>query len=355
MAQVQQFKWSIARAALALVLVASNVAAQTSAPAGPPRKISIALAGGQLTMFAPLLAAMGTKAFEKRGITIDPQSFGSGVAAFAAFAGGSTEFGLVGANQILVAGASGRDFVGIFNMYHGGAVVFVGAKKFQDRGTDLKKYDGANWAYTGEGAVSQVFMARAAQAAGLIWEKQGRLAVGGVEAFIPSLQSGRADLVTMDMKSAAQSIKLGIGYPVLNTLDPVVVEPIWGRQLGLPLATTRAFAARNPKLMQDMSDAMREALLAIQANVNDPAAILRMMPADFQEANRGDFAEQWALAKMAYMQTDGTFSDKAIADTVTFAKVTGVLKVPDQVTFDPNRYFDNTWAKQSLINVPARR
>lgn len=346
-----QSRFAVACAALAMAVTSSSVFAQSAAA---PQKVSVAFSGGQLTMFAPILVAMGSKGFEKRGIQIEAQNFGGGVPAFAAFAGGSADMGILGATQILTAGGTGRDVVGFFNLYHGGAVVFMGAKKYEAaRGRDLKKYDGANWAYTAEGAVSQVFMERAAQSVGLTWEKQGRLAVGGVAAFVPSLQTGRADLVTMDMKSAAQSVKLGIGYPVLNTLDPAAVEHIWGRQLGLPLGTTRAFAAKYPKVVQDMADAMREALVAVQTNINNPAAILKMMPADFQEANKADFAEQWELAKLAYMQTDGTFSDKALADTVALAKATGVLDKIDMAKFDAKKYFDNSWALKSIASIPG--
>ncbi len=346
-----QLRFSVACTALALAVASSSVLAQSTAA---PQKVSVAFSGGQLTMFAPILVAMGTKGFEKRGIQIEAQNFGGGVPAFAAFAGGSADMGILGSTQIMTAGGTGRDVFGFFNLFHGGAVVFMGHKKYEAaRGKDLKKYDGANWAYTAEGSVSQIFMERSAQSVGLNWEKQGRLAVGGVAAFVPSLQTGRADLVTMDMKSAAQAMKLGIGYPVLNTLEPTQVEHIWGRQLGLPLGTTRAFAAKYPKTVQDMADAMREALVAIQTNINNPAAILKMMPADFQEANRADFAEQWELAKPAFMQTDGTFSDKALADTLAMAKATGVLDKVDMAKYDVNKYFDNSYARKAIASIPG--
>lgn len=353
MNQHGKFRLSVAYAALALAFTSASIFAQSATSKAEPQKVSVAFSGGQATVFAPILVAMGTKAFEKRGILIEVQNFGGAVPAFAAFAGGSADMAIVGPTQIMTAGGTGRDVIGFFNLFHGGAVVFMGAKKYEAaRGQDLKKYDGSNWAYTAEGSVSQIFMGRAAQSVGLTWEKQGRLAVGGVAAFVPSLQTGRADLIAMDMKSGALSVKLGIGYPVLNTLDPAAVEHIWGRQLGLPLSTTRAFAAKYPKVVQDMADAMREGLLAVQNNIDNPAEILKMMPADFQEANRADFAEQWELVKPAFMQTDGTFSEKALTDTVAFAKATRVLDKIDMAKFDANKLFDNTWAKQAIANVP---
>lgn len=194
------------------VLLVAATAVHTGAAISADRTVSVALSGGQNTMFAPFLIAVGAGLFEKHGIKIDQQSFASGTASFSAFAGGSTPFCICGATQVLTAGASGRDVVAIFNMYHGGAVTFIGPKKFeQEKGTDLKKFDKLTWAYTAEGSVSQVFMTRAAQAAGLKWDDQKRLAVGGVEAFLPTLRSGGADLVTMDAMSGAKAIALGIG------------------------------------------------------------------------------------------------------------------------------------------------
>jgi len=335
-------------AALALTVAAGL----SSARAQTPTKISIALAGGELVIFAPILVAVGSKAFEKRGIQAELQSFGGGVPSFAALVGGSTEFGLGGPGQVLAAASQGRDVVGMFNMFHGGAVVFMGPKKYeQSRGRDLKKYDGSTWAYTAEGATSQIFMTMAAQSAGLDWNKQGRLPAGGVDAFIPALESGRADLITMDMTSAAKAIKLGIGYPVLNTDDAAEVEHIWGRQLGLPLSTTRTFINKNPKVTQDVADAMREGLLLVQKYANDPATLYKLMPASFREANKEeDFRLQWELAKPAFANVDGTFSDKAIADTLKFVKGAGQKGLDN---LDVSKYLDNTWAKKAIENVPS--
>jgi ABC-type nitrate/sulfonate/bicarbonate transport system substrate-binding protein len=341
-----------ATAALAAITLAVATTSQVAAAPAPPRTVSVALSGGQNTMFSAFLVAVGAGLFEKRGIKVDQQLFASGTASFAAFAGGSMPLCICGATQVLTAGASGRDVVSIFNLYHGGAVTFMAPKKYeQEKGTDLKKFDGLTWAYTAEGSVSQVFMTRAAQFAGLKWEAQKRLAIGGVEAFLPTLRSGRADLVTMDPMSGAKALALGIGYPVFNTNDPAVAEPIWGRQLGLPMVATRAWLDKNPELAQDVVDALREGLLLVQEKSNDPDALLRMMPPEYQDAYKTEFAGQWVLAKPAFTNTDGTFSDQAINDTVAFAKAVGVLKVPEGASFDPKRYFDNRYAEKAVAKI----
>ncbi len=86
--------------------------------------------------------------------------------------------------------------------------------------------------------------------------------------------------------------------------------------------------------------------------INDPDALLRLMPPKYQEACKTEFAAQWMLAKPG-CNADGTFSEKALADTVNFAKAVGVLSVPDGTPFDPKKFFDNTYAEKSLAKTPA--
>jgi NitT/TauT family transport system substrate-binding protein len=317
--------------------------------AGNLRIVSVSESGGPLTIYAPYLIAIGAGIFERHGIKIVEHPFGSGPAAFSDFAGGSADFCICGANQVLIAGASGRDVLSVFNSFLGGAAIFVGAKKYEkDRGTDLKKYDGAVWGFTTSGSVTEAYMISAAKSLGLDWSKQRALALGTVDAYIPALQTGRVDIITMDPKSAAQAIKLGIGYPVLSTIDPASAEPIWGKQIGLPVTGTRAFAKKNPKLMQDFVDALREGLVTVQKNLNNPDVLFKMYPATYQAANQ-DYKIQWGLVKSAY-GVDGTFTDQELKDTVNFTILIGQLKVPPGATFDPKRYFDNSWALQAIKN-----
>ncbi len=336
---------------LAMALVAA--VALGSAANAAERKISIVMAGGQNTMFAPLLVAIGGGLFEKRGIEVEQQPFGSGTRASAAFNGGSGEFCICGPTNILSAVAGGIDTVAIFNQYLGGTVVFMAPKAMEKtKGTDLKNFDGVTWAYTAEGSVSQAFMIRAAQAAGLDWSKQRGIAIGGIAAFVPTLKEGRAELVTMDPMSGAKAMSLGIGYPVFNTNDPTVVEPIWGQQIGMTLATTQAFIDKNEQLVQDVVDAVREGQVFVKKNINNPDAIFAKMPAEYREANP-DFAEQWKFVKVAYV-VDGTFTNKAVADTVSFALAVGTLKPFTTDKLDPRKIFSNRFAAAAVAKMPGK-
>lgn len=336
--------------ALSLALIGLAVAGHvTTAKAEDLREVTVAESGGALSIFAPYLVAIGSGAFEKRGIKIVQQGFGGGSAAFAAFMGGSTQFCICAPTHVMAVAAQGRDVVAIFNQFLGGAVLFIAHKKFEEeRGTDLTKFDGGTWAYTAEGSSSQLSLAKAAQSVGLDWKNQTGLAVGGVDAFIPTLQSERADIVTMDGLSAVKAMQLGIGYSLFNTVDPDQSEPVWGKQLGLPLVTTGEMTRNEPELVQDMVDAMREGLLLVQKYKDDPDKLFSFFPESFREQNKDTFAAQWELWRKGY-NVDGTFTDEQLNDTIQFTKDGNLLeKFPE----NPRAHFVNTWAEKAKENVP---
>ncbi len=336
---------------LGALLLAASISVPAAAQGTPSRTVTVALSGGQNTLFAPFLVAAGSGLFEKRGIKVEQQSFPSGAASFAAFSGGSMPLCVCPPTMVMAAASTGRDVVAIFDLSHGAAMVFSAHKKHEkDRGTDLAKFDGLTWAYTAEGAPSQIFMMRAAQSANLKWENQKRVAVGGVDAYLPALRAERADIITLDPMSAARAIAQNLAYPVFNTNDPAQLAPAFGLQLGLPMVTTRAWLTANPQLAQDFVDAMREGMVMIQERINDPQAILRMMPQEFQQAYSADFPVQWGLVKTAFVGVDGVFPAKALTDTASLARTTGVLKGDS----DASRPFENRLAQSAVTRIPSR-
>ena len=309
--------------------------------------VKVAVSGGENPIFAAYLSAVGKGYFEDEGIKIQQDIYESGTLAFSAFAGGSDDFCICGATQLMTSNAQGRNFVGIFNQYIGGAVVFIGAKKYEkSRGTDLAAYDGATWGYTAEGSVSQVFMDRAATAAGLDWAKQKHAALGAVSAYIPSLQQGSADIITMDVASAARAIDLGLGYPVFNTNDPSKVESLWGQQLGLPMVTTQSTIDKNPDLTQRFVNALYRGLRDVQESGSDSAAILALMPASFRSTTSELYPTIFPFIKDAFSNIDGSFTDKQIADTKALAVETGVLTKGA----DAAAGFDNSFVEKAIKN-----
>lgn len=340
--------YAVALGLTTVLAACSSGGSNGSAGAEGTTTVRVAVSGGENPIFAPYLVAVAKGYFADRKITIKQDVYESGTLAFSAFAGGSDDFCICGATQTMTASEQGRDVVGVFNQYIGGAVVFVGAKKYEaSHGTDLAKYNGTVWGYTAEGSVSQVFMARAADSAGIGWQNQQHLAVGAVSAYLPALQSGRVDLITMDASSAAQAIKAGLGYAVLNTNDPATVEPLWGKQLGLPIVTTKRYTEQNPQLTQDFVSAMRQGLVSVQQNATDQAKVFDLMPKSFQDQNKDTFPQIWSFVSKAFDSVDGTFTDQQIGDTQKFAVSTGVLPAGGNVS----SAFDNSYATKSVTEI----
>ncbi len=298
-----------------------------------PDSVTLAIPGVNSSAFVPHAVAVGRGYFDevqkKYGVTINFQDFGSGTDALAAVNGGSAMGGLIGVVQLIkVDNQNPGSLQGVLDEAQGGGVVLVANKKFeQSRGKDLSKFDGGTWGYTREGSTSQLFMKRAAEAAGLDWKKQKGVAVGAITAFISALQQGRADVVAMDPTSAAKAIDAGLGYEVFNTADYSVVGKIWGFQVNSPLIFTTDFIKQYPQLSVELVKAELRGLLDVQKNIDKPDAILKMTAPDFQKTNTESWATQWRLTSLGFKQpVNGVFTTQAIADTVKFAVDVGILK-----------------------------
>jgi ABC-type nitrate/sulfonate/bicarbonate transport system substrate-binding protein len=297
-----------------------------------PDSVTMAVPGVNSAAFVPHAVAVGRGYYDevqkKYGLTISFQDFGSGTDALAAVNGGSAMGGLIGVVQLIKTNNKNPGALqAVLDEAQGGGVVLVGHKKFeQSRGKDVTKYDGGTWGYTREGSTSQLFMKRVAEAAGVDWKKQKGIAVGSTTAFISALQQGRADMVAMDPTSAAKAMDAGIGYEVLNTADYSVVSKIWGFQVNSPLTFTSEFIKKYPQLSVDLVKAELRGLLDLQKNIDKPDVVLKMTSPEFQKANTESWATQWRLASQGFKPpVNGTFTTKAIADTVKFGIDVGLM------------------------------
>ena len=344
-------------AAAALVLAAcssSKTSSGSSGGASAPSKIPISTIGSYLTIFSPLWAAEPDldAVAQKFHTKFSYQPFSKGGDALTALLGGSVQMAAgASAAQALKAAAQGKKLSYVANIFSGGGVVLVGAKKYEsERGTDLAKYAGGSWGYTSEGSSSQLFMQASAEHAGLNWDKQKHVALGGVAAYEPSLQSGRADIVSMDSGAAAKSVQDGIGYVVLNTNDATQFDPIAGKVLDNGLIFTNSFRQKYPQLVEAIVTAFIKGLLKVRA-VTDPNQAYDLLPATFQKAHpdKAQFAVEWQLSQPAFAQTDGSSSADAIANT---SKIS--LK-PDQIDSEGvKQLYDNSLvdAAYKSLNVP---
>jgi NitT/TauT family transport system substrate-binding protein len=326
------------------------------ASAKAPASVSIATAGSYITIFSPLYAAQPEldKVAQQFNTKITFQSFGKGADALTALLGGSVQVNAgTSASDSLKAVVKNQKLVATANMFTGGGVVLVGAKKLEaTNGTDITKFGGATWGYSSEGSSSQVYSATIAQHAGLTWADQKHVALGSVAAFAPALQTGRADIVAMDPTSAASAVASGVGYPVLNTNDAKAFEPIAGEILGNALTVTDSFRQQYPELVQAITNAYIQGLVKLRT-VTDASSVYGSMPPGFQKAHpdNAQFANEWTFSQGAWAATDGSFTAGGIPATV---KVAGLA--PDQAQSPGVKaFFDNSYVDTAYKQLGVAR
>ncbi|WP_433502936.1 ABC transporter substrate-binding protein [Pseudonocardia halophobica] len=329
----------------------SDTAAQGGA--GAPSELAISTSGTWITTFAPLWAAAPEMAeIEKKYNTkISYPGFGKGNDALTAMLGGSAQICNCSFNTALKAALASDELHYVVNMNKGAGTVAIAAKRYEaERGTDLAKFDGGNWGYTSEGSISQVSLKEAAEHSGLDWAKQKGIALGAMNAFAPALQTGRIDIAMMDVASAAQAVKDGIGYPVLNTNDLSVFGPIGGTLIGNGLVMPEKFRQQYPELSQDLVNAVVAGLNRVRT-VTDPAKVMQLMPQGFRDA-RSDpqlFAAEWAFTQPGFLSTDGSTTEQAVKDTTGGGDFSEAdLAKPEAGTFLDNSMVDKAYEQLGI-------
>jgi ABC-type nitrate/sulfonate/bicarbonate transport system substrate-binding protein len=288
---------------------------------------------------------------QKYGLTVNVQAFGGGNDAMQAVLGGSADFALVSASLLAGADLKGQDLVAVFDQNHGNSTVVIGAKRLESsKGTSLKNFDGANWGYIKEGAPSQLILQDLAARAGLDWKNQQGVAIGSVDATIPSLQSQRIDVVAIGSTVAGKAIQLGLAYPILNGNDTDAARKVWGVQIAAPLVTTHSFTRKYPQVTQAIVEAMLKGLLAIQAKAADAGGTYALMPSQFtQNVTQQDFALSWPLDAPAFKGTDGVFHKDAVDSTIKLLVAQKVLPSTGAVSTDV--LFDNTFVQGAYRDI----
>jgi NitT/TauT family transport system substrate-binding protein len=355
------------KALVALVLGSTLLAAcgsSTQSDAGTgsgpkaPSSVSIATVGSALTIFSPLYAAQPEfdKVAQDFNTKITMQSFGKGADALTALLGGSVQVSAgASTDSMIKAAAHGQKLVATANIFTGGGFVLVGAKKFEaTTGTDIAKFTDATWGYTSEGSTSQIYTAAIVEHAGLTWADEKHVALGSIAAFVPALQSGRADVVAMDPTSAAKAVADGVGYKLFNTNDATLFVPIGGEILGNSLTFTDTFRTQYPELVQALTNAYLKSLLKLRT-ITDASAAYNLMPPDFQKAHPNDavLAIDWSFSQPAWAATDGSFTARGIADTVKSAGLTPEqAQSPEVKALFDNSYIDTAY-KQLGVARPS--
>src|SRR5262249_48640847 len=129
---MQDIAWRRIKRTLSFGVLAASLVAATAAGA-EPKTISLGFSGGEVLPNGPALAAEPDfeQVAQKFGATVDYRNFGTGIDSLSALMTGAINWVVTGATEVVKASTAQRDMVAVFNLYQGGAVVLVGAKKYE--------------------------------------------------------------------------------------------------------------------------------------------------------------------------------------------------------------------------------
>jgi NitT/TauT family transport system substrate-binding protein len=107
----------IGRALLILLALGAGCEKKTAAPSGGPERAKLVLNWVPEPEFGGWYAAREAGLFKKHGLEVEIQGGGAGVPVLQMVAGGQADFGIAGADEILIARARGVDVVPLFAVF----------------------------------------------------------------------------------------------------------------------------------------------------------------------------------------------------------------------------------------------
>lgn len=221
----------------------------------------------------------------------------------------------------------GFDFTALVEAYERPNIAIVAGAKYEaDRGSDLAAFEDAKWGYVAPGSSTEAVARVAVSDADMKWEDLETVAFGQLPAGVSSLESGRLDLVSVDVGSAGGLVASGAGYVVYNSNE--AMETIGGG----PIATS-SFVDDYPDLTQALVDAYLNAMNTLHEVANDPDKVLALFPKKYQDLMRDGFAEAWVITEPG-QRTDGRFDEDQIEESIDFLVDYGYIDKADRGRLD---------------------
>jgi hypothetical protein len=326
-----------------------------------PHSANIGLTGDDTVLnYLPTILAMGAGYFntvaKRFHTTISFDDYASGTLAEAALLGGTDQFSEIGTADYLPAVLEGKDTVGVLNGGVALGAVFAAAAKYESsRGTDISKFNSPTWCEIGLVGASASILAVVTGVNKLDTSKLHVTNIGSSASELPALQGGQCSIVAGAGTTAAEGVVQHIAYVPLNTSNPAESIPVVGEDLGLPLTSSLGFIQKYPQLAQAMVDAAVKGLLLIQHNINNPAALYKLMPKDAQSAlTLAAFKGSFSLIKESYAAkyNNGTFTSQEIGDTVYFNEAT--KQIPLNAPVNPSKLFVNKLVLQAYKDLGVK-
>lgn len=294
--------------------------------------VNIGIASLTSMIWAPHHAADGrgllTKELKKEDASYEVTEFSGGSALFAAMSAGDVDLAFVPTSTVAALNKKSRGLQCVMMLSKGGSHILLGAKKYeQDRGKDLAAYDGGSWAYSSEGSTAPKTDEIVLKSAGAKWSDQHGLALGSTTAAAPALESGRADIVTVDSSTADQILDKGSGYVVLNTNDP--------SDRRFPYPDTGTCIAASTKYVEKHGDeiaavvrAELQGLELVKKNVRDAGAVISLFPE--KKDGKAWSRREWSLVAPAFATLTGIPTKSTIAETKGLAEAQFGFTISEQ-------------------------
>jgi ABC-type nitrate/sulfonate/bicarbonate transport system substrate-binding protein len=359
---------SVAASAVLLFVCASAASASTNerrglVAAGPaPSTVRLATTSSIATIV--LLAMQGNGSLARIGreyntnITFS-NSLGSG-AIDTAFAAGQFDFIFTGPQHAPLLLEQGQDAVQLMSIASGGGVYVVGASKYRaSRGTDLKKWAGANFADSGVGSSTELWLDALMHAGGLTDYTKTPLSL---TALYPTFLSGRVDGYSADVGTVAPAIVDGSGYIIADSTTAAAAK-----LYGAPIPTVnmvgkRAFTTAYPQLTQTLVTGLMATLRSLSRTRSHNAAAKFVDDVRFTLPTNNPYRNDtktwgtiWRLILPSLKGEEGVYTKARYSATVKFLRAAAAI--PADQPDPPTSMIDNSFVikayKALKLKLPA--
>lgn len=262
-----------------------------------------------------------------------------------ALSGGSVQFAVVPASQVILAADQGLTLVPLMNGYVGPSVMAVAQAKYRSaKGTDVAKFDGLRWSYGRDGSTSQLCARTLVEQSGLNWTKQQRIPYGTSTDPQTLLATDRVDMLVAGGLPIAKALDQGIGYLVDNLQsDPKFP---YAQNLFWELTVLPSLLQQYPQLVQAVTDANLTSLRALQS-ASSPAVALKLLPDNAQKDNGTYWNTLWKLESTGFVRANGTFTQAGINESLSLLQSSVTLKHAS----DDIKVFDNKYVVQAYKDL----
>lgn len=248
--------------------------------------------------FMPHFVAEGLGLFDELedeyGITMEMVSFQSGADETKALVSGQLDMASSMFTEAAIPMSQGEPLVLALVYWNGGVSSMLVSEEYQAQTLEELSQEldrPIRVGVTGFGSGTHVSALAQLNNLGIATDDYEIVPIGDIDAYFPSLAEGRVDAVEAGEPSAQSLIDEEIGRLLVNGWDADAVSQVFGDFQANGLHVRREFMEERPDAVQHIVDALLEALTFMRENIDDPEAILSVLPPEAQESLQGVNAE----------------------------------------------------------------